>query len=319
MPTPHVRSLVTVTPNSTIDRVVFVDHFAFGETVRSTGAAWGMGGKSAVAAFVLGQLGMPSTATGFVAGETGRRMEAMLQGVGVQTSFLPVAGETRTTYVIARTADGSQCTITVESLEPTPADAEALVEHALTLLPPPGEPAVLFAGGSLPPGLPVDWYAQLIRRAKARGVFTVLDTSGRFLAPNVAACPDLIKPNEAEIATLVGHPVETPEEAVVAAHALQERGVAVPVVTLGARGAVAATPEGTFFVPPLRVPVVSTAGAGDGFSAGLIQARLNGASWPEALRWAGAVAAAVLLRPGTGVLNAADAHRLHADVRVERR
>ena len=95
-------------------------------------------------------------------------------------------------------------------------------------------------------------------------------------------------------------------------------GVAAPVVTLGAKGAVAATPEGTYFVPPLRVPVVSTAGAGDGFCAGIIQACLNGASWPEALRWAGAVASAVLLRPGTGVLSADDVHRLHADVRVER-
>jgi len=310
-------AVVTVTPNSTIDRVILVDHFAFGETVRSMGAAWGMGGKPAVSAFVLGQLGASCIATGFVAGETGRRMEAMLQGAGVRTAFLPVAGETRTTYVIARAADGQQCTITVESLKPTPADADALAERALALLPAEGQPAMLLAGGSLPPGMPADWYAPLIRRAKARGVFTMLDASGPYLQAGVEAGPDLVKPNEDEVATLVRRPVCTPAEALAAAHTLQRRGVAVPVITLGAQGAVAATPEGDYYVAPMRVPVVSTAGAGDGFNAGIIQARLRGANWPEALRWAGAVATAVLLNPGTGVLRPEDARRLAADIRVE--
>ena len=314
----RARTVVTVTPNSTIDRVILIDHFAFGETVRSTGAAWGMGGKPAVSSFVLGQLGMPCTATGFVAGEAGRRMVAMLREVGVQTAFLPVAGETRTTYVIARASDGQQCTITVESLEPTPADADALAEHALALLPPEGEPAVLFVGGSLPPGMPVDWYTPLIRRARARGAFTMLDASGRTLEANASACPDLVKPNEAEVATLLGRAVRTPGEAAEAARELRQRGIAVPVITLGAQGAVAATPEGTWFVPPLPVKVVSTAGAGDGFNAGIIQARLRGADWPEALRWAGAVATAVLLTPGTGVLRPEDVERLHPHMRVER-
>jgi tagatose 6-phosphate kinase len=306
--------ILTVTPNSTIDRVLFIDHFAFGETVRTTGAAWGMGGKAAVVSFVLGQLGTPSIATGFVAGETGRRMEAMLREQGVQTAFLPAKGETRTTYVVARQADGSQCTITHNSLETTPADGEALAAHVRALVA--QQPAVLFVGGSLPPGLPVDWYAPLLREARARGVFTGLDVSSPYLQANLAAQPDLVKPNAAEATALLGRPVESVEDALAGVRELLARGIAVPIITLGEKGAVAGTPEGIYHVRPLSVRAINTAGAGDGFNAGLLQARLRGASWVEALRWACAVATAVLLTPGTGVLRAEDAHRLHPDVRV---
>jgi ribokinase len=133
----------------------------------------------------------------------------------------------------------------------------------------------------------------------------------------LGAGPDIIKPNESEAATLLGYPVDGVEPALRGVRDLQARGIRAPVITLGARGAVAATPEGVFYVPPLAVRVVNTAGAGDGFSAGLIQARLQGKSWRDALRWAAAVATAVLMTPGTGECRLADARVLYADARVE--
>jgi 1-phosphofructokinase family hexose kinase len=319
-PTPEIitaSQIVTVTPNSTIDRVLFVDHFAFGETVRASDAAWGMGGKSAVSSFVLGQLGTPSLATGFVAGETGRRMLAMLQEQGVQTDFLSVAGETRTTYVIARSSDGQQCTITYNTLQTTAADGVALAAHVRALLAR-GGARVLFVGGSLPAGLPMDWYVPLLREARAQGLFTALDVAMPYLAANLAAPPHLVKPNAPEASALLGRPIDTVEDAVSGVRELQARGVDVPIITLGDKGAVAATPDGLYHVPALPVRAINTAGAGDGFNAGLLQARLRGATWAEALRWAGAVATAILLTPGTGVLNVDDAHRLHPQMRVVR-
>jgi len=268
-----------------------------------------------VTSFVLGQLGTPSLATGFVGGETGRRMLAMLEEQGVQTDFLPARGETRTTYVIARNADGSQCTITLNTLETTPADGEALAAHVRALLAR-IRPAVLFMGGSLPTGLSLDWYVPLIREARSQGIFTGLDVGMPHLAASLPATPDLIKPNATEASQLLGRRMESVDDAVAGVRELQARGIPVPIITLGEQGAVAGTPEGLYHVPALRVRVINTAGAGDGFNAALLQARLRGDSWPEALRWAGAVATAVLLTPGTGVLRAEDAHRLHPDVRV---
>ena len=313
--------ILTITPNTALDKVIFVEDFRFGHTVRAQGAAEGMGGKGAVVSWVLGQIGTPSLATGFAAGETGRKMEAVLRAAGVQTDFIWVAGETRTNYVLARTSDGVQGTVTLDGLQVTLADADRLTAHVLALLP---AADWVFCGGSLPGGvdgttaMPVDWYVPIIREAKARGITTMLDTSDRFLAPNIAAMPDIIKPNASEAVTLLGHPIATPQEAAQAVQALQRRGIHIPIITLGEQGAVAGTEEGIFYVPPIRVRVLNTAGAGDGFSAGLIQARLRGQDWPNALRWAAAVATAVLLTPGTGACCLEDAQRLYPQVRIER-
>ncbi len=307
--------ILTVTPNTALDKVLFVEGFAFGETVRAQRVADGMGGKGAVTSWVLGQLGTPSLATGFAAGETGRRMEAVLRAAGVVTDFLWVGGETRTNYVLARVADGTQGTVTVSGLELAPEDPARLRAHVEALLP---DAALLLCGGSLPPGMPVDWYAPLIERARDLAIPTLLDVSDQFLAPNVAACPTMIKPNGAEASRLLGRPIHSVEEAARGADELARRGIETVVITLGERGAVAATEEGLYHVPPVPVRVVNTAGAGDALNAGLIQARLRGEGWAEALRWAAAVATAVLLTPGTGEIRPEDAQALYPRVSVVR-
>ena len=307
--------ILTVTPNTALDRVLFVEGFAFGETVRAQSAADGMGGKGAVTSWVLGQLGTPSLATGFAAGETGRHMEAILRRDGVVTDFLWVEGETRTNYVLARVADGVQGTVTVSGLALGPDDPGRLRAHVEALLP---ESDLLLCGGSLPAGMPVDWYVPLIGRGRELGIPTLLDASDQFLAPNAAACPTMIKPNGAEASRLLGRAIDSVEEAACGAAELARRGIETVIITLGQRGAVAATDEGLYVVPPVPVRVVNTAGAGDGFNAGLIQARLRGEGWAAALRWAGAVATAVLLTPGTGEVRADDVRALYPRVGVRR-
>lgn len=307
--------ILTVTPNTALDKVLFVDDFHFGATVRARDVADGMGGKGAVVSWVLGQLRTPSLATGLAAGETGRRMVALLESAGVTTDFLWVRGETRTNYVLARTADGVQGTVTVAGLTITGQDADRLARHSMSLMP---GASALVCGGSLPNGFPADWYVSLITEAKRLGILSILDTSDQFLAPNLVALPDIAKPNAAEASTLLGRPITSVEEALRALDELHARGIRTPIITLGELGAVASTEDGRFFLPPLPVRVVNTAGAGDGFNAGLLQWRIGGASWADSLRRAVAVATAVLLTPGTGACRPSDVERLFAQVRIER-
>jgi len=305
--------ILTVTPNTALDTVLFVDDFALGHTARATGVALGMGGKGAVTSWVLGQLGVGSVATGLAGGQTGRRMVAVLEAAGVRAEFLWVEGETRTNYVIARNRDGVQGTITVAGLRPSAEDGERLRAHAMGLL---GEAKVILCGGSLPEGLPDDWYAPVIRRAKRLGVTTLLDASGPCLVAGMEAVPDIVVPNADEAELLLGRPVVDVQEAAEGAQELRSRGPGTAIITLGAQGVVAATDEGTFHVPPVSVRVVNTAGAGDGFNAGLIMARLRGADWPEALRHAAAVATAILLMPGTGACRPEDVEAILPRVTV---
>ncbi len=307
--------ILTVTPNTALDRVLFVDRFDFGETVRAGDAAEILGGKGCIASSVLGQLGTPSLATGLAAGTTGRRMEAMLKAAGVQTDFYWVEGETRSNTILVRIADGAQGTVTVPGLYITPEDACRFREHVFALL---DRADCLLCAGSLPRGMPLDWYTPLIRRAKEKGILTLLDTSDQFLAPSLAAAPDIIKPNAAEATMLAGWPVCTVDDAIRCVRELRNREVLMPIVTLGERGAVAGTGEGILVISPLQVRAVKTAGAGDAFNAGLLQARSRGADWEEALRWAAAVATATLLCSSTGICRPEDVQRLYAQVCVER-
>jgi len=307
--------ILTVTPNTALDTVLFVADFAIGRTARASGTAIGMGGKGAVASWILGRLGVPTVATGFAAGATGTRMVAILEEAGVRTDFLWVGGETRTSYVVARTSDGAQGTITVSGLCVASQDGARLAAHVRSHL---TGARFLLCGGSLPDGLSTDWYAPLIASAREAGVATLLDVSGRFLLPNVAAQPDIIKPNADEAETLLGRPLPTIDSAAAGASELRARGIGTVLITLGARGAVAATDEGVYHVPPIPVRVLNTAGAGDGFNAGLLMARSRGADWREALQQAVAVATAILLTPGTGDCRPEDVDALLPRARVER-
>lgn len=307
--------ILTVTPNTALDKVIFVDDFTLGRTSRATATAEGMGGKGAVTSWVLGQLGIPSTAMGFAAGQTGRRMEGLLRDVGVETDFTWVDGDTRTNYVLARNRDGLQGTVTVSGLQPSLEDAQRLQEAVLDRL---GSAKFLLCGGSLPPGMPAEWYAPLIEQARQRGVVSLLDASDRVLAANLDAKPDIIKPNADEASALLNTTVNDVPTAYEAARALRARGVNTVCVTLGSQGAVADTVDGGFFVPPVDVQVVNTAGAGDGFNAGLIMARRRECDWREALRLAVAVATAILVTPGTGVCRMKDVQDILPSVDVER-
>jgi len=269
---------------------------------------------------VLGQLGVSSLATGFVGGETGRRLEAMLHAAGAQTDFVHVPGETRTNYVLARNADHAHATITSAGLCPGAADASRLAEHLSRLL---ARADFFHCAGTLPPGMPADWYSVVIRDAKSRGVPVLLDTSEPFLAATLRhapadALPDVIKPNAAEASALLGQPIEDRAQALQAARDLSAWGLGAVVITLGEQGAVAVTDEGPYVILPVPVPVVNAAGAGDGFNAGLMQARLQDKPWADALRWAAAVATAVVLTAGPGECRLEDARALSRRVCVER-
>lgn len=307
--------ILTVTPNTALDRVLLVETFAFGHTERAAGMVVGMGGKGAVTSWVLGQIGVPSLATGLLAGDTGHQVERMLRDVGVHTDFVWVEGETRTNYVLVRQRDGAQGTVTTPGYEPSPEETRRLDDKVEALL---AEADCLLCGGSLPPGMPADWYARWVQLAKVRGIPALLDVSGRYLEPNMAALPDICKPNEAEAAVLLGRPIRSMADAGDGVRELQARGIAVPIITLGEQGAIAACPEGVFAMPPLKVAVRNTAGAGDGFNAGLLAARMRGESWYEAFHWAVATATAVLLTPETGGCRREDVERLRRLVRIEK-
>src|SRR5438876_7348535 len=123
---PHPSSLIlTVTPNTGLDRVLFLDRLVPGRNAARAG--WAMGGKGCDVSLILRGLDVPTIASGFAAGDTGHRMEAMLAAAGVECAFVHTGGETRINTVLIEEATGTQTTICAESLEVESAHVDALV------------------------------------------------------------------------------------------------------------------------------------------------------------------------------------------------
>jgi 1-phosphofructokinase family hexose kinase len=295
--------IVTVTPNTCIDRTLVVREFVLNKTVRAARWATGMGGKAADASWILGEYGIPSLALGFKAGESGRQMEQMLQSRGTQTDFTEVEGETRVHTVIVM-ADGSgQSTFSVTSLRVTPAHIQELECRFSAAL---KSADCVVIGGTLPAGVPEELFTRLISRARDLNIPTIFDASGPALRKGLEGKPTLIKPNRDELEEFAGHRLATLEEIYRAGRDIQSTYGCSPVVTLGDEGTLAILPDRSYLIPVLPVNVVSTAGAGDGMLAGLAAAFADGKSLKDGLRLGTAMAGAVCMQLATADCRKAD-------------
>ena len=289
--------ILSVTPNSTIDYTIHLPFFRWGETIRADQAVWGMAGKPADASWVLGELGYETTATGFAAGQAGERMVALLRKKHVVDDFVQVAGETRLNVHLVDQESGGQSTITVDSLEVHDDHINALFAKVVIAL---DQAAVMITGGSLPKCMTRDFFHPLITMAKEKGVPVIFDSSHPHLLAGLKASPDVIKPNGTELASVVGHPVATLEDAYHAACQVKAEYGSQVVVTLGSQGGLAVLNHGSYHILPPPIPkVVSTAGAGDAVLAGIAWALAFQQPLDEGIRLGFAAAGAVIQTPAT--------------------
>lgn len=191
-------------------------------------------------------------------------------------------------------------------------DADQVGEAAKLLLDAAEGAAWVALAGSLPPGAPADWYAQLVLGLHRSGCRIAVDTSGDSLDAVLAGLPagsfDLIKPNSDELAQLTGGDATAFEQAaergeldeiVAAAGQLRDRGITNVLVTLGGAGAVLVNADGAWYAQAPQITVASTVGAGDSSVAGFILADVAGATGAEALANAVAYGSAAASLPGT--------------------
>jgi 1-phosphofructokinase family hexose kinase len=291
--------ILTVTLNPALDLTYQVEALVAHTTHRVREVAEHPGGKGLNVARVLHALGEPVLATGLLGGATGNRVGELIDRSGLPASFVPIGAGTRRTVAVVDTGNATNFS------EPGPAVAagewEAFQEHYDRQL---GAATVAVLSGSLPPGLPTGAYATLVAMARARGVRVILDASGTALRLGARARPDLVKPNESELAAL------GPPERVLAL------GPRAAVVSRGAAGLLAVTGAGRWqAAPPERVRGNPT-GAGDACVAALARGLRDGAGWPELLADAVALSAAAVAAPVAGAADLATYRRLRSRVVV---
>jgi 1-phosphofructokinase family hexose kinase len=315
--------ILTLTPNPTIDRTLFVRGFGLGAVVRAEREVATPSGKGVDASLVIEELQGRTVVLGLSAGLTGQQLAAMLDRWGVAHDLVEAEGETRTATVLVDLEAGAQSTISAATLSATTVHLTLLEVRLASYA---GRAWGLICGGSLPPGLPPDSYARLLSYARDLGMVTLLDTSGQALCRGVSAMPDVLKVNHHELAAL-GIEVnasDLPTRAALTTLSIELRqeighwaGEAL-VITLGASGAVMVTAGAAYWARPPQVPASNTAGAGDALSGGLMLARSRGSDWPEALALGTAAAASVVMNPGTAVCYRKEVYELLPQVTVER-
>lgn len=299
--------IVTVTLNPSLDRTIEVAELARGSMVRATSTRLDPGGKGVNVARALAAHGIETSAVVPLGGATGAEITALLQHDGINVCAVPVSGSTRSNVSLVE-PDGTVTKINEPGAELTAADLQAVVEGVLSIAD--GADWVV-ACGSLPPGVPADFYARLGKLVPAR--FAV-DTSGPALVAAVEASPALIKPNRGELASLVGFPIETVADAKRAASSVRASGVDAVLASLGVDGAVLVDQTGIRYGDSPVDRRRSAVGAGDAMLAGYLAAGVLGRDpLVEALSWG----AAAVRFPGSRMPGPSDVDRSGVRVHAE--
>lgn len=284
--------IVTVTPNPSLDRTLEVADLDRGAVVRAQTVRVDPGGKGINVSLALVATGHASRAVMPLGGHEGEQLGEAVRATGIAVTSVPIAEPVRMNISLVE-PDGTVTKVNAPGPRLTPAQAKALIMAAVDTV----DGAAWIAGcGSLPPGVPDSFYAELVAEARGAGVRVAVDSSGPPLAAAAAAAPDLIKPNVHELAELSGRRLRTLGDVLAAASELREQGVGTVVVSLGADGAVLASPAGAWHATTPPVHVRSAVGAGDALVAGLLAA---GGDGPDALRTGVAYAVGAARLPGT--------------------
>ncbi len=298
--------IVTLTPNPSIDRTVeLTSRLERGTVIRAKSVSSQSGGKGVNISRAAVAAGVPTIAVLPAEKDDPYVLELLRDGIDCRPER-PV-GPVRVNLTITE-PDGTTTKVNSPGAEVDQAALDRL-EQALHQRAQHARWVVL--AGSLPPGAPSGWYAELVSDLSSTTARVAVDTSDEplsALAEQVArggAAPDLMKPNGEELASLTGEDPDLVEaDPLAAAHAagvLVGKGVGAVLVTLGGNGAVLVTEEGAWHATPPPTTVVSTVGAGDSSLFGYLLGDLRDASPPERLRLAVAYGSAAAGLPGTTI------------------
>ena len=273
--------IYTITFNPALDYIVRLDHLKTGTINRTTQEYVLGGGKGINVSIVLNNLGMDTTALGFIAGFTGEEIVTQLNSFGVKEDFIRLReGLTRINVKVKASDEETEINgrgpiISNDELEALYKQLDALTEKDTLIL-----------AGSIPSSLPSDMYELIMERLQHKNIRIVVDATKDLLTRVLPYKPFLIKPNNHELSEIFGRPLSTKEDLVEAAKALQEKGAQHVLISMAGDGAILVAADGTVYTSPApKGTLVNSVGAGDSMVAGFITGFEKTGDLQEALYW----------------------------------
>ena len=273
--------IYTITFNPALDYIVRLDYLKTGTINRTTQEYVLSGGKGINVSIVLNNLGMDTTALGFIAGFTGEEIVTQLKNFGVKEDFIRLReGLTRINVKVKASDEETEINgrgpiIGADELEALYKQLDALTEKDTLIL-----------AGSIPSSLSSDMYELIMDRLQHKNIRIVVDATKDLLTKVLPYKPFLIKPNNHELSEIFGRTLATKDDLVEAAKALQEKGAQHVLISMAGDGAILVAADGTVYTSPAPKGIlVNSVGAGDSMVAGFITGYEKTGKLQEALYW----------------------------------
>ncbi|MFH0941860.1 MAG: 1-phosphofructokinase family hexose kinase [Chloroflexota bacterium] len=307
-----MKAITTLTMNPSVDKSTSTQNVVAEKKLRCQELRREPGGGGINVSRVIKRLGGESIAIFPAGGTNGQMLQDMLTEEGVSQYAVPIKNMTRENFTVYEEATGLQYRFGMPGPELSEAELRRCLNELDAISP---RPEYLVISGSLPPGVPDDFYAQVISKARNLGARIILDTSGEALKRALKEPVYLIKPNMAEMIDLAGFDIEDESQQEAAAVSIVDRGQSeIVVVSLGAAGALLVTSDLCERLRAPSVPVKSKVGAGDSMLAAIVFKLAQEKSIHEAISYGVAAGAAAVMSPGTELAHKKPTDRLFQQI-----
>jgi len=311
-----MTDIVALTLNPSVDISTSLERLEPARKLRCSATRLYPGGGGVNVARVAGRLGAGVELVYPSGGSNGQLFRRLIEGEGIPSLGIDITEETRQDLTVLERSTGDEYRFVLPGPKVTEHEWQKFLEVLAGLL---SHPKFVVASGSLPPGVPNDFYARvgkIVRKLKAK---FVLDTSGAALRSALDTSIYLLKPNLRELNEYWGSELEDEGEIVDACQKIRrDHPIDVIVTSLGAKGALLVSSDGVWraYSPPVRV--VSTVGAGDSFLGAMVSGLTAGKSLADAFAQAVAAGTAAVLTPGTALCNSQDVSTMLRQVKLQR-
>ncbi len=310
--TDHNKQIVSLTMNPSIDLYINVRRLKPADKLRGRIARRDPGGGGVNVARAISSLGGQTLALLPAGGPSGIFLQDLLAAENVPCRVQEIDGVSRENFTVFEEETDHEYRFVLPGPELTKREWQACLDMLAALEP---LPQYLVASGSLPPGVPDDFYARVARWARTAGVRLVLDTSGAALQAALDEKVYLIKPNRRELQDLSGRPIEgADDEEQVCRKMIEDGRCEVIALTLGKDGAVLITAEESRRIEAPALEAKSSVGAGDSFVAGMVLGLVRELSLRKSFCYGNAAGAAALLTPGTELCLKEDVEQLYEQI-----
>lgn len=293
-----MKKIAVIALNPSIDKTIAIEKFNPYGLNRVKDSRLDPGGKGINVARVLKNFGSDLMVSGLIAGENGKRLLQFLKNADIDSDFLQIEGETRTNIKIFDEATNKITEINESGCFIDKAVQKNFIQKFSELLKSVG---IVVLSGSLPPGVPADFYAQCIEIAKSQAVKVLLDADGEALQKGIEAIPFAIKPNIHELEVLIGRHCKNNRDIADAAAELIQKGIEIVIVSMGPEGALVADRTDIYKVDSWDIPIKGTVGAGDSMVAALAYSIVKGSSLFDIAKITTAAGTITASKPGTEI------------------